>query len=314
MVRLKQSLLFSLACLLVGCFSEPEGPVKIGTNKWPGYEPLYLARHHGHYEGERIWLVELASASEVIHEFRNGNLDGAALTLDEALVLLEDGLEISIVLVMDFSAGGDVLLAQPEFASVDQLKGKKIAVETTAVGAIMLDGALESAGLLPEDITIIGCSVDEHVRIFDRVDAVVTFEPAKTALEKLGAVILFDSSEIPRRIVDVLVVRRAVMQERPIQVRALLAGYFQARKTLEENPEGAAKIMAGRLNVTPDELLASYGGLHLPGVEENRKLLTDPDGLDQAAKDLADLMHRKGLLRKPIQIDRLASPEFLPTE
>jgi len=41
-----------------------------------------------------------------------------------------------------------------------------------------------------------------------QVDAIVTFEPVKSELLSSGANILFDSHQIPGRIVDVLVVRK----------------------------------------------------------------------------------------------------------
>lgn len=124
-----------MALLLLSCGPAPEPLLRIGTNTWPGYEPLYLARSLGYYEGSPITLVELTSASEVIHALRSGTLEGAALTLDEVLTLLDDGFDLKVVLVMDFSNGGDVLLAKPGIDSTADLRGKRIAVEYTAVGA-----------------------------------------------------------------------------------------------------------------------------------------------------------------------------------
>lgn len=143
--------------LLLSACTRPatESPLRIGTNNWPGYEPLYLARDLGHYKGTPIKLVELPSTSEVMHALRNRTLEGAALTLDETLTLLDSGFHLKIILVMDFSDGGDVLLAKPEIASLSALRGKRVAVEYTAVGAIILDAALNAAGLSASDITIV---------------------------------------------------------------------------------------------------------------------------------------------------------------
>ena len=84
----------------------------IGTNVWPGYEPLYLARELGYFDDQPIHLVEHAAATEVIRAFRNGTIDAAALTLDEVLLLAQHGQNPRIVLVMDFSQGGDTLIVQ----------------------------------------------------------------------------------------------------------------------------------------------------------------------------------------------------------
>ena len=67
--------LFSAILLNIGCHKEPTALVRIGTNVWPGYEPLYLARELGYYKDLNVRLVEYPSASEVIRAFKNKNLE-----------------------------------------------------------------------------------------------------------------------------------------------------------------------------------------------------------------------------------------------
>lgn len=315
-----QSFLARLCCLagalmLSACGPEPEPVLRIGSNTWPGYEPLYLARSLGEYEGSRIRLVELTSASEVLHKLRSGTLEGAALTLDESLILLDDGFDLKVILIMDFSNGGDVLLAKPGIASLEDLRGKRIAVETTAAGGIVLDSALRKGGLKPEDVEIVPCPIEDHVDCYPGVDAVVTFEPVRTKLKKQGAVALFDSSEIPERIVDVLVVKAEVVETHPRSLHRLLEGYFKAREHLASKPDAAAELMAVRLGLSPGELLAAYEGVRLPELEENRKLLTGGQPpLERTAEDLRVFMLERNLLQSLSSIGKLADGRFLPSD
>ena len=198
----------------VGCSGEPQLPFRVGTNVWPGYEPLYLAREQGLYPPSAgLRLVEYTSASEVIQAFRNGTIDAAALTLDEVLLLAETTPDLGIVLVLDISHGADVILAQPAISSLRDLKGKRVGLESTALGAYVLTRALQTAGMRQDDVRKISLEVDEHEQAFKkgRVDAVVTFEPVRTRLMASGARQLFDSSMLPGEIVDVLVVRRTLL-------------------------------------------------------------------------------------------------------
>jgi len=64
--------------LLSGCNHAPGTPMRLGTNVWPGYEPLYLAREFGYIDREDVQLVELNSATQVMRAFRNGALEAAA--------------------------------------------------------------------------------------------------------------------------------------------------------------------------------------------------------------------------------------------
>lgn len=298
---------------ITACTQAPEPALRIGTNTWPGYEPLYLARSLGYYKKTQVNLIEMTSASEVIHALRSGTLEGATLTLDEALTLLADGIELKIILVMDFSNGGDVLLAKPSIETLSNLRGKRIAVEYTAVGAILLDAALATAGLTVSDIEVVSCLLDNHINCYNSNDAVVTFDPVRTKLLTQGAKLLFDSSKIAGRIVDILVVHDKTIQTHTHSLENLLAGYFKARKYLATQPDDAAEHMALRQDIAAAEVLASYDGLKLPSLEENHSLLkgTDPK-LQSTAENLVEYMLARQLLRKKLNVNDIISAQFLP--
>ncbi len=307
---------FSLLTLIIAAckpFTEPQPQLRIGTNIWSGYEPLYLARELGYYDESQLRLVEFNSSSDVITALRNGSLEAAALTLDEALTLLQDGFKLKIILVMDFSDGGDVLLGKPYLKSLAMLQNKTIAVENTAVGAILLDGALQAANLDVADINIISCTWNEHKTCFQNTDAVVTFEPAKTLLLKQGAIPLFDSSQIPDRIVDVLVVQEGILADDQITLRQLLQGYFKARQYYFENQEKAAELIAPRMALTAEEVIKAFEGIKLPDLEENHALLASKvPGIQKITIRLRDLMLQQSLLSKDVNVSEVANGSFLP--
>lgn len=307
-------LLAAIGALIAVLFSPAaEKPLRIGTNVWPGYEHLYLARELGYLDSDQLHLVELSSASQVSDALRQGTLEAAALTLDEVLTLLEQGVQLTVVLVLDYSAGGDVLLAHPQIGALSDLKGKQIAVETGAVGAVLLDGALQAGGLQSDDVELIECAAGNHLHCFDSVDAVVTFEPARSQLLEKGARLLFDSSQIPGRIMDVLVVKREWLGRGSGQIEALLQAYFKARHYWQQEPLRAAELMAPRLGVANDRVAELFDGLILPTLAENRELLAYPDGqLLKLADELAALMVERRLLASKPETSYLSSGQFLP--
>lgn len=283
----------------VACSSKE--PLRVGTNIWIGYEPLHLAQDLGYFEGMPVRIIEYPSASDAIRSFRNGVIDVAALTLDEALILKQDELDIRIVLVTDYSCGADVVMAQSDVSSLSALKGKRIGVETSALGAYMLDRMTRKAGMKIADYTVIPMGVDQHEQAFKerRVDAVVTFEPVRTRLLKAGARILFDSREIPGEILDVLVVRKELLERRPEEVGKLLKKWFQALDFLRSNSDDATTRMAARLGISREELRGAMGGIRIPDREENLKLLSGtPPAINKAARNLSDSMLRDSLLRR----------------
>lgn len=293
---------------MTGCHWEQPETLSIATNQWPGYEPLYLARELGYLKDADIRLVELPSASEVIKAFRSGTVDAAALTLDEALLLVQDDIAARVVLVMDISHGSDVVMAKPEIKSLAELAGRRVGAESFALGAYMLSRTLEVGGLKAEDIQIVPLTADQHEYAYKtgQVDAVVTFEPMRTRLLAAGAHILFDSSRIPNEIFDVLVVRREYLQRHPRQIAQLAQAWYRALDYMRASPEDAAERMAKRLGITGPEFRASLEGLRIPDQAENARLLegTAP-GLAGPAQRLVKVMVREKLLRQAVDPNRL---------
>jgi NitT/TauT family transport system substrate-binding protein len=270
---------------------------------WPGYEPIFLARELGYFHDSEIRLVEYGSASQVMRAFRNGAIDGAALTLDEALLLAHDGQQPRVVAVLDLSAGGDVVVARPEIEALRELRGRRIGVESTALGAYMLVRALQSGELARADVEIVPIEASRHIAAYDQgdVDALVTFEPMRSKLLERGARALFDSTEIPGEIIDVLVVREDFLERHPDRVTRLVSGWARAIEYAEAAPLKAARYMAPRENLTPEVFLQAMSGLEIPSLEENQRMLSgEGEDIRQNALRLRDIMLAEGLLRTAV--------------
>jgi NitT/TauT family transport system substrate-binding protein len=262
-----------------------------------------LARSLGYYDNTPIRLVDYPSGTEEVRAYRNGEIEAAGISIDQALVLAATNPDVKIVVVMDFSNGGDVILGKPEIPNLQGLKNRPVGVESTALGAFIITRALEQKSMSPKDIKIVSLGVSEHERAFKdgKVDAVVTFGSTRTKLLAAGAKLLFDSSQIPGEIVDVLIVREEVINKQPKALQALVDGRFRALDYLTKNPQDAAIRMAPRTGVTPEQFLESLKGLSSPNLEENQKLLgkTDPSLLN-GVKRLSQVMLENKLLPKAV--------------
>jgi NitT/TauT family transport system substrate-binding protein len=295
-------------CLAAGCSREQPAPLRMGSTVWPGFEAFYVARERGYWRDDQVRLVEYASTSELIRAFRNGTIDAGLLTLDEAFLVAQDVPDIRVILVTDVSDGADVIMAAPQYASMKALKGRRVGTETTALGAYVLFRALQLSGLTRDDVTIVPLEFSEHEAAFERgsVDAVVTYEPVRTKLRSAGARQVFDSSEIPGEIVDVLAVRSGYVAANPDATRAVLQGFYRAQSYFQEHPDDALRIAATRENVTPDEFRQSMLLLRVPDAAAVKVMLTGrPSSLQAGAKSLAALMLAQNLLSKPVDVHSL---------
>jgi NitT/TauT family transport system substrate-binding protein len=298
---------------LSGC-SQSEPQLRIASNVWPGYELLYLAKAKHYFSEPQIRLVEVPSATVCIKSLAAGTIEGAMLTLDEVLTARAQGLDLKVIAVLDVSLGADVLLARPGIDTVQDLQGKKIGVEQSAVGAVMLDAALQSAGLTPADVETIYMTVNKHVDAYQqkKVDAVVSFEPVKSQLLQQGAKTLFSSAEIPGRVIDVLAVLPSAIDNSPRAVAELVSSHFRAREYFLHNQQTAAMILAKRLQLAPNEVPASYEGLELPDLHANIDYLAgNQPKLQQSIVELARIMQDANLLSKTVSLDNMINGRFL---
>lgn len=279
--------------------------MRVGTNVWPGYEPLYLAKDLSFYNETQVKLVEYSSATEVIRAFRGGELEAAAVTLDEALLLAQADGGFRIILVCDYSNGADALLSKPSLKDIKSLRGRRVGVETGALGAYFLARALDSEGLKADDITVVPLSVDEHERAFNEeaVDAVVTFEPVRTRLLEKGASVLFDSSRIPGEIVDVLIVRNDYLSGNREKAGALLRDWFRALEHIEKEPDDAFARMDARLRMGGENPKEAFKLLWLPSRRENIGILGGE--LEKTAEKLLSVMSENRLIDKTVDVRAL---------
>jgi NitT/TauT family transport system substrate-binding protein len=137
----------------------------------------------------------------------------------------------------------------------------------------------------------------------------VTFDPFRTQMLGAGARTLFDSSQIPGEIVDLLAVRASVLEKNPHGLRTLLTGWFKALDYLAREPKDAAARMSVREQITGEQFLQALKGLHIPSRAENLKMLAGaPPGLVVSGRQLMTLMVEAKLLRSTLEIEHLLAP------
>ncbi len=300
-----------LAYFLSGCARDAEPPLRIGTNVWIGSEPLYLARELGHLDPKTVQLVEYPSATEVLRAFRNQAIDGMVVSLDELFGLAVDGLQPKIILVVDVSHGADVVVGRPGMRTMSELKGKRVAVESGALGAYVLSRALTLNGMQAGDINVVHLESNEQPTAYEKgqVDGAVTFDPYRAQLLRAGATTLFDSTQIPGEIVDLVAVRASVLDKQPKAVQTLLSGWFSAIDYLKREPKDAAHRMGVRQQTSGEQFLQALKGLHIPSRGENLKMLGGAEpGLVATGGRLMDLMLEAKLLQARVKIEGILAP------
>lgn len=304
---------YALALPLFGCgnVGHHHHPLRLGSNLWLGYETLYLARAQGRLDEHQVQLVEMPNTTDVMRALRGGVLEAACLTLDELLTLLAEGVPLRVVLVLDASHGADAVYARPEVGGLVDLWGRRIAVEHSAVGNLMLHALLEEAQLEVDDVELLPSTPERHLLDYaeGRADVVVTYEPMASQLAALGAQRLFDSSQRPGMILDVLAVHQEAIRPHATGLNTLIQAHLASLDLLHRRPEQALPVIARRQRLSESQVARAYEGIQLQGRVQNQHWLQGE--LLGTLHTLAQRMREQGLLTSSVRLDGVLEPRFI---
>ncbi|MDZ7655366.1 MAG: ABC transporter substrate-binding protein [Sulfurimicrobium sp.] len=265
--------------LLSGCPQKPAPPLRIALNAWPGYEFLFLADQLGYFkeEGVDVKLIPFQTLADGRRAFERRQVDVMGGSVVELYTSRDiAGFEPAVFLVTDDSNGSDMLLARKEFLDVLSLRGKKLALEIGTLDVLTSANALASAGLTFGDVQVVPMPQPSAIKalLAGEVDAVQTYPPFATeALASAKVTKLFDSSQTPGEIVDMLIAHRSDLAERSGDYGRMVRAFYRARQYHAEHPDDANRRMAGREHIKPFEFVEALSGTKLARLEDQRGYL-----------------------------------------
>ncbi len=310
-MNIVRALLLFVLLMLGGCLSEEE-KLRVAVLPWIGYESIYQAEEFGWLDNS-IELVKGDIPSDSFKRIMNGEVDAAAVTMEDVILARTRGVELSIVAVLDISAGADIVLAKDSVKSLVDIKGKRIWCEDSALASLILTKMLEKAGLAQSDVTVVNVPSTQQLEAWnkDRVDIVITYEPYASKLFSKGAHYLISSREFSEMIFDVLAVRKDRLEGRESSIKKLLKAHFEALDYFHKNYKDILYRISAREGNSPDEIKRALGGVMLPSKAANRVFLAQGSNLYKSAKELNDLMFDKGFIAKKATWDDFTDPTFL---
>ncbi len=180
-----------------------------------------------------------------IEAYVAGQADACAMTNMETLDMpAASGVDSTVVLVNDYSNGNDAILAHGKMTAAD-LKGKKIYLAERTVSQYLLSRALSNAKLKESEVTTVNVSESDIPQLARKENnVVVTWNPTVMEVEKVpGVTKLFDSSQIPGEIQDVLTVNSRTLKSNPDLARALVGAWFEAVSVMNKKDASGDKAI-----------------------------------------------------------------------
>jgi NitT/TauT family transport system substrate-binding protein len=288
--------------------------MRVVTNFWPGQYWIEIAHKKGWFEEEGL-KVELIDSDGNYFQSLQDMADGK---IDTNLFVLFDLIEFNLneagfvaVINSDISSGADGMAVGEGIEFVSDLKGKTVGLQKATFTEYMLEVLLARNGLSSQDVVLIEVESDTPEPLASNaVDALVTWEPyLSEAAEQASGRVLFDSSEIPGLIPDILVFHEEFIQNRPEDVQAYVNVWHKTTEFMKENPDEAFGIIAGIYGRPVEDVETLAQGVKILDSRDNQTAFSYAAGFESlhgTARRINDFMIEQGLADK-----RLDSTEFL---
>lgn len=293
--------------------------VDLGFSAWPGWFPWQVAYEKGIFNSKNV-AVDLKwfdGYLESISTLTSGKIDANSQTLGDTVSAVAGGADKVIVLVNDNSTGNDKVIVAPGINNINDLRGKKVAVEEGTVDHFLLLLGMKQAGLSPKDIQLVPLETGKAAAAFvaGQVDATAVFAPFTTqALRRQGSKELFSSKDFPGAISDHLVVSREFLYKHPKEIQGLVNSWFTTLDFIQKNKDTAYNIMAKRAGVSVEEYKQYASGTRIFTVEENLKAFQPGNNMTSllyAANEMSKFLNDVGLAKNKPDTTLLFDDRFV---
>ena len=280
------------------------GTTVLTMSTWIGYAPLHLAVEMGFFEeeGVDVKISVIESAGDQRSALASGQVQGSASTLDTIVMSQSIGIDVTQVLALDYSNGGDGVVSLKEYNSLADLKGKNVAIDTTGGASLFwFNYMLKDQGLTMDDFNITNMGAGDAGTAFvaGQVDAAVTWEPWLTNAQNTDfGKVLYSSADYPGVIVDTVCLSKDYVENYPDSVKGIANGWYKALAYIQSNPDESYKIMADAMGQSVEDFLAVLPAVKFYDQTENVDYFDNQ--ISDMCQKVSDIWIELGLMSTPV--------------
>lgn len=265
--------------------------VKLALNVWAGWAPVIYANNG--FDAGKTWttqegktfklqLVLIDDPVAMRDAYASGNVHIGWATVDMLPLFMEDLKRDSRTMPrvfeqIDWSNGGDGIVARGGITNISQLRGKTIVLSQNSPSQYFVLNALINGGVQPAEVNFkfTGDAFQAAAAFAaDRnISACVSWSPDIYNLSKVqGNKLIVSTADANRLIADVWFARADFAKDHPDIVEALVRGFLDATEELDaqDKKQAAAKLMSEGYKLPPADALAMLGDAHWTNYAENK--------------------------------------------
>ena len=292
--------------LATGAVAQEKTEFKVAWSIYVGWMPWGYLEDSGIMDkwadkyGIDVEIVQINDYIESINQYTAGTFDGVSATnMDTLSIPSGGGVDTTALIVGDYSNGNDAVIIKGEGDMVS-LAGKPVNLVELSVSHYLLARGLDTVGLSEADLAgVINTSDADMIAAFatDDVEAVVTWNPlVSTILEDPSATKLFDSSDIPGEIIDLMVVNTETLEANPAFGKAMAGAWYELMGLMAAGDEGVLTAMAEASGTDLAGYKAQLASTEMFYDPANAVSFTESAELPKTMVSVAEFLFDKGIL------------------
>jgi outer membrane protein OmpA-like peptidoglycan-associated protein len=244
-------------------------PLRVGVVTWPGYaggivanngfkpnkECIYWNNHK--LQVEFLLMEDVDARAKAFARGGESGVDIVWSTVDfwanELPGFVKSGVKAKAIMQVDWSRGGDAIVADRSIQRIEDLKGKRVALALFTPSHWLLEYSLQNSSLdetEQEQIVkgLVGKNASPDARtdfVAGKVDAAVVWEPdVSEALGKRpNSHTLVSTKTAANLIADLMVAREDFIRQHPDVIKAFIAGWFDGTAEANRNPSKVVQLL-----------------------------------------------------------------------
>lgn len=322
---------------------ELKRPLIVGLVSWPGYAGGIMANNGFTENMESIFykkyglLVKFVLIEDIDARgkaFVKGGPDGVDVvwsTVDfwanEAPTYLQNNMSVKAFMQVDWSRGGDALVASKEIQTLEDLRNKKISLVQYTPSHWLLESLFATSTLTSEEKDVVRKNLifsqdtmsARAAFTAGQADATIVWEPdVSAALVKEGSHILKSTKEYPNSIADVMVAKEEFLRANPKTIEAFVRGFFDGVAEAKANPKKAAELLMQNeplfAELGLEKTLQSLSWVTWTALEDNIEMFGlngQPALFDSLFSNSSQVWKSLGLINQPIEPNLIKDDSFL---
>jgi len=261
---MKTIFILFITIFFLSCSSQDSKLIRISTNAWIGYAPLFYAQEKGYLTKLNMKLINNVSLVEAAEVYAIGQAEMVTATQHEYFALQRTTKDITPVILIDRSYGGDMVLSNKSLEELQQAQKIYAYLEIDSINSEVLKEFMYLAHLDEDKMEFINKDQDKIQALQNdssKAILITTYSPYDVKLKQKGFQELASTKdEQSLLVVDMLCAKKSLVANETKRLQKLKNIINKSIQEIQKDPKKTYLMIKSYLgNITYEEYQDALG-------------------------------------------------------